>query len=160
EGRYGGTRILEPATVKLLTENRIPEFPGDDHGLGWELQQGWFMDALSESTTLGHTGYTGTSIVVSPSNQTIAILLTNRVHPTRETVSTSPTRRAFARRVADAIPVAMDKKADPWFAGYGNNESKQLTAEVDVNEATTLSFDTWYQMEEGYDTGIVEVSED
>ncbi|MCA0991493.1 serine hydrolase domain-containing protein [Pseudalkalibacillus hwajinpoensis] len=160
EGRYGGTRILEPATVKLLTENRIPEFPGDDHGLGWELQQGWFMDALSESTTLGHTGYTGTSIVVSPTNQTIAILLTNRVHPTRETVSTSPTRRAFARQVADAIPVAMDKKADPWFAGYGNNESKQLTAEVDVDEATTLSFDTWYQMEEGYDTGTVEVTED
>jgi serine-type D-Ala-D-Ala carboxypeptidase len=159
EGRYGGTRILEPATVKLLTENRIPEFSGDDHGLGWELQQGWFMDALSESTTLGHTGYTGTSIVVSPTNQTIAILLTNRVHPTRETVSTSPTRRAFARQVADAIPVAMDKKADPWFAGYGNNESKQLTAEVDVKEATTLSFDTWYQMEEGYDTGTVEVSE-
>ena len=159
EGRYGGTRILEPATVKLLTENRIPEFPGDDHGLGWELQQGWFMDALSESTTLGHTGYTGTSIVVSPTNQTIAILLTNRVHPTRETVSTSPTRRAFARQVADAIPVAMDKKADPWFAGYGNNESKHLTAEVDVKEATTLSFDTWYQMEEGYDTGTVEVSE-
>ncbi|WP_165998256.1 serine hydrolase domain-containing protein [Bacillus sp. Cs-700] len=160
EGRYGGTRILEPATVKLLTENRIPEFPGDDHGLGWELQQGWFMDALSESTTLGHTGYTGTSIVVSPSNQTIAILLTNRVHPTRETVSTSPTRRAFARQVADAIPVAMDKKADPWFAGYGNNESKHLTAEVNVDEATTLSFDTWYQMEEGYDIGTVEVSED
>ncbi|QHA93501.1 serine hydrolase domain-containing protein [Bacillus sp. N1-1] len=159
EGRYGGTRILEPATVKLLTKNRIPEFSGDDHGLGWELQQGWFMDALSESTTLGHTGYTGTSIVVSPTNQTIAILLTNRVHPTRETVSTSPTRRAFARQVADAIPVAMDKKADPWFAGYGNNESKQLTAEVDVKEATTLSFDTWYQMEEGYDTGTVEVSE-
>ena len=160
EGRYGGTRILEPATVKLLTENRIPEFSGDDHGLGWELQQGWFMDALSESTTLGHTGYTGTSIVVSPTNQTIAILLTNRVHPTRETVSTSPTRRAFARKVADAIPVAMDKKADPWFSGYGNNESKHLTADVDVDEATTLSFDTWYQMEEGYDTGTVEVSED
>ncbi|MGB7998899.1 MAG: serine hydrolase [Anaerobacillus sp.] len=159
EGRYGGTRILEPATVKLLTENRIPEFPGDDHGLGWELQQGWFMDALSESTTLGHTGYTGTSIVVSPTNQTIAILLTNRVHPTRETVSTSPTRRQFARKVADAIPVAMSKKADPWFAGYGNNESKHLTAKVNLTAESTLSFKTWYRMEDGYDIGTVEISE-
>ncbi|KHE67152.1 serine hydrolase, partial [Halobacillus sp. BBL2006] len=69
DGKYGGTRILEPETIDLLTENRIPQFPGDDHGLGWELQQGWFMDGLSESTTLGHTGYTGTSIVVSPTNQ-------------------------------------------------------------------------------------------
>lgn len=159
EGRYGGTRILQPETVKLLTENRIPEFPGDDHGLGWELQQGWFMDALSESTTLGHTGYTGTSIVVSPTNQTIAILLTNRVHPTRETVSTSPTRRKFARKVADAIPVAMNKKADPWFAGYGDNESKYLTAKVNVHKESIITFDTWYQIEEGYDMGTVEVSE-
>ncbi|WP_347548646.1 serine hydrolase [Pseudalkalibacillus hwajinpoensis] len=159
EGLYGGTRILESTTVELLTENRIPQFPGDDHGLGWELQQGWFMDGLSESTTLGHTGYTGTSIVVSPTNQTIAILLTNRVHPTRETVSTSPTRREFARKVADAIPVAMDKKADAWFAGYGDNQSKHLTAEVDVKEESTLTFDTWYRMEAGYDVGTVEVSE-
>ena len=160
EGRYGGTRILKSSTVKLLTENRIPEFPGDDHGLGWELQQGWFMDALSESTTLGHTGYTGTSIVVSPTNQTIAILLTNRVHPTRETVSTSPTRREFARKVADAIPVAMNKKAQPWFAGYGDNEAKALTAKVNVTNESTLTFDTWYRIEEGYDIGAVEVSMD
>ncbi|MDP4552553.1 serine hydrolase [Alkalihalobacillus macyae] len=159
EGRYGGTRILEPETVKLLTENRIPEFPGDDHGLGWELQQGWFMDALSESTTLGHTGYTGTSIVVSPTNQSIAILLTNRVHPTRNTVSTSPTRREFARKVADAIPVAMDKKANPWFAGYGDKQIKHLTAEVDVTKDTALTFHTWYRIEEGYDLGTVQVTE-
>lgn len=160
EGRYGGERILQPETIELLTENRIPQFPGDDHGLGWELQQGWFMDALTESTTLGHTGYTGTSIVISPTNQTIAILLTNRVHPTRNTVSTSPTRRAYARQVADAIPVAMPKKADPWFAGYGDGASKDLTARVDVKEESTISFHTWYQLEANYDIGTVEVSED
>ncbi|WP_377887616.1 serine hydrolase [Alkalihalobacillus sp. R86527] len=159
EGRYGGTRILEPETVQLLTENRIPQFPGDDHGLGFELQQGWFMDALTESTTLGHTGYTGTSLVISPSNQTIAILLTNRVHPTRGTVSTSPTRRAFARQVADAIPVAMPKKADPWFAGYGDKATKHLTAKVDVNKDSSFSFHTWYQLEANYDVGKVELSE-
>lgn len=160
EGKYGGTRILEPETIQLLTENRIPQFPGDDHGLGWELQQGWFMDALSESTTLGHTGYTGTSIVVSPSNQTIAILLTNRVHPTRNTVSTSPTRREFARKVADAIPVEMDKKGEAWFAGYGSNETNQLTAELNLEEKSTLTFETWYKIEEGYDKGTVEYSKD
>ncbi|MCA0986933.1 serine hydrolase domain-containing protein [Guptibacillus algicola] len=160
EGRYGGTKILEPETVQLLTENRIPQFPGDDHGLGFELQQGWFMDALTESTTLGHTGYTGTSLVISPSNQTIAILLTNRVHPTRETVSTSPTRRDFARQVADSIPVAMPKKADPWFAGYGDDVSKNLIAKVDVETDSLFSFHTWYQLEANYDVGKVEVSED
>ncbi|MBN8233781.1 serine hydrolase [Halobacillus kuroshimensis] len=161
DGKYGGTRILEPETVELLTENRIPQFPGDDHGLGWELQQGWFMDALSSPSSYGHTGYTGTSIVVNPENETIAILLTNRVHPTRETVSTSPTRRAFARTVADAIPVTAPKsKKETWFAGYGDQLSRSMTAEVNLYKDRTLSFSTWHQIERGFDFGKIETSTD
>ncbi|WP_173917928.1 serine hydrolase domain-containing protein [Halobacillus sp. Marseille-Q1614] len=158
DGRYGGKQILKSETVKLLTENRIPEFPGDEHGLGWELSQGWYMDALSEASTMGHTGYTGTSMVVNQDNDTIAILLTNRVHPTRNTVSTNPTRQLFARQVADAIPV--DTPAPSWFSGYGNQLNRSLTAKVDVQKATELSFETWYRLENGYDLGHVEVSED
>ncbi len=159
EGRYGGTQILQPETVELLTENQIPEFPGNSHGLGWELGQGWYMDALSEGTTLGHTGYTGTSMVINPNNDTIAILLTNRVHPSRDTVSTNPVRRQFARHVADAIPVAIPGKKDAWFAGYGNQLDRSLTVEWDGNDPALLSFDTWYRTETEYDFGYVEVSE-
>lgn len=36
EGRYGSEQILDPDTVGLLVENQLPEFPGDEHGLGWE----------------------------------------------------------------------------------------------------------------------------
>ncbi|WP_082235735.1 serine hydrolase domain-containing protein [Halobacillus massiliensis] len=158
DGRYGGKRILKPATVKLLTENRIPEFPGDEHGLGWELSQGWYMDALAESSTMGHTGYTGTSMVINQANDTIAILLTNRVHPSRNTVSTNPTRQLFARQVADAIPV--NTPGPSWFAGYGSQLDRFLTAKVSIQEDTTLSFKTWYRLENGYDFGHVEVSED
>ncbi|MDA6162013.1 serine hydrolase, partial [Escherichia coli] len=75
------------------------------------------MDALSEGTSLGHTGYTGTSIVINRNNGTIAILLTNRVHPSRNTVTTNIARRAFARQVADSIPVAIPGKGDAWFSG-------------------------------------------
>ncbi|MGP4078740.1 serine hydrolase [Pseudalkalibacillus sp. R45] len=160
DGRYGNKQILKPETIKLLVENQIPEFPGDDHGLGWEIQQGWFMDALSSSSTVGHTGYTGTSIVVDLNNATIAILLTNRVHPTRNTVSTNVARRAFARQVADAIPVEMIDKSPAWFSGYGDAMERSLTAEVDLSGSATLTFDTWYRLESGYDTGKIEVSED
>lgn len=160
EGTYGNTEILKPETVKLLTENRIPQFPGDDHGLGWELQQGWYMDALSSPSTYGHTGYTGTSIVVNPANETIAILLTNRVHPTRDTVSTNGARRGFARKVADAIPIEVDKKANPWFAGYGDQAKKQLLAKVNLSGTASLSFRTWFEIESGYDFGTLEVSND
>jgi serine-type D-Ala-D-Ala carboxypeptidase len=160
EGRYGGKQILEPETIKLLSENQIPEFPGDDHGLGWELNQGWFMDGLSDENSLGHTGYTGTSIVVNQDNDTIAILLTNRVHPSRSTVSTNTARRPFARLVADSIPVEMPKKEEAWFSGYGDQLNRSLTAEVDIDEDASLSFDTWYRIENNSDFGHVETSPD
>ncbi|MCA1057200.1 serine hydrolase [Rossellomorea aquimaris] len=160
DGRYGDKQILKPETVKLLSENQIPEFPGDDHGLGWELNQGWFMDGLSDEDSLGHTGYTGTSIVINRDNDTIAILLTNRVHPSRSTVSTNTARRPFARLVADSIPVEMPKKEDAWFSGYGDGLHRTLTAEVNVEEEASLSFDTWYRIEHDSDFGYVETSPD
>lgn len=161
EGKYGGKRILKPETVKLLLENQNAEFSGDDHGLGWELGQGWYMDALSEGTfSFGHTGYTGTSIVVSPNNKTVAILLTNRVHPSRATVSTNQTRRLFARQVADAIPVSIPGKNDAWFAGYGDNINYVMEADLELTKDRKLTFDTWYRIENGWDFGYLEILKD
>jgi CubicO group peptidase (beta-lactamase class C family) len=159
-GTYGGKRILQPETVQLLMENQIPQFPGYDHGLGWELAQGWYMDALSEHTSFGHTGYTGTSIVVNPNNDVIAILLTNRVHPTRNTPSINPLRRQVSRLTADAIPVAIPGKKAAWFAGYGDHLNAILSTKVVARKQLTLTFDTWYRMEPDVDFGVVEVSQD
>ncbi|MEH7235473.1 serine hydrolase [Bacillus sp. JJ1562] len=161
DGRYGGKRILKPETVKLLLENQNAAFPGDDHGLGWELGQGWYMDALSEGTySFGHTGYTGTSIVVSPNNKTVAILLTNRVHPSRSTVSTNQTRRLFARQVADSIPVSIPGKGEAWFAGYGDKLNRAMETELELTKDSKLTFQTWHMIENGWDFGVVEVYQD
>ncbi|WP_409294228.1 serine hydrolase [Peribacillus sp. SCS-26] len=155
DGKYGGKKILKPETVKLLLENQNSAFPGNDHGLGWELGQGWYMDALSDSTSFGHTGYTGTSIVLNPKQKTIAILLTNRVHPTRATVSTNQTRRLFARQVADAIPVKMERHGAAWFAGYGDKLANSM--EADVKGKKRIQFKTWYSTETNADFGRIEV---
>lgn len=160
DGEYDGQRILEPETVELLEENQLPQFPGNDHSLGWELNQTWYMDALSEKNTLGHTGYTGTSVVVSPNNDTIAILLTNRVHPSRDTVSTNGIRRQIARLTADSIPVPIPKGGTAWFSGYGDHLDATLTASVELEQDARLTFDTWYLTEHTYDDGIVEISTD
>src|SRR5699024_7154930 len=99
EGTYNGAEILSEEAVELISTNWNEDIPGArSSGLGWELNQSWYMDRLAKSNTLGHTGYTGTSIVVSPNNNTIAMLLTNRVHPTAETVSTNPTRQLVAEK--------------------------------------------------------------
>lgn len=161
DGKYAGKAILKPQTVKLLLENQNAAFPGNDHGLGWELGQDWYMDALSEGTySFGHTGYTGTSIVVSPNNKTIAILLTNRVHPSRNMGSINEPRRLFARQVADAIPVSIPGGASAWFAGYGDKQNKVMETEISLDKDAKLTFATWYMTEYKSDYGYVEVYKD
>jgi CubicO group peptidase (beta-lactamase class C family) len=159
KGRYGGVRILNEETVELMEHNYNTAFPGDDHGLGWELNQGWYMDALASPYAMGHTGYTGTSLVISRDQATIVITLTNRVHPTRQTVSTNPVRRQTSRMAADAIPVAIPGRGAAWFSGYGDFLDRSLTAELPTG-SKALKFETWYRIEEGIDRGTVEVSAD
>ena len=102
-GSYQGEEIISEQAFDLVNTNWNEDFPGQDQGLGWELNQDWYMDGLAESNTMGHTGYTGTSIVVSPNKNTIVILLTNRVHPTRDTPSTNPIRKKVSEKTAYAI---------------------------------------------------------
>jgi CubicO group peptidase (beta-lactamase class C family) len=161
EGVYGGKKILKPETVELLLQNQNFAYPGNDHGLGWELGQGWYMDALSEGTySFGHTGYTGTSIVVSPNNKTIAILLSNRVHPSRNMGSINQTRRLFARHVADSIPVTIPGKGDAWFAGYGDKLNRIMESDLHLSKDTKLTFTTWHMIENVWDSGSVEIYRD
>ncbi len=89
-GRYGHARILEADTVRAMLVNENTEFPGDSHGLGFELDQRWYMDGLSTPVTFGHTGFTGTSVVIDPLSDSFVVLLTNRVHPTRDWGSNNP----------------------------------------------------------------------
>lgn len=166
-GKYGGVRILKRSTVELMEKNMNTAFPGDDHGLGWELNQGWYMDALSGPRTMGHTGYTGTSLVMNRDNGVITLALTNRVHPTRNTVSTNPVRRQVARFSAEAIPVTIPGQGKAWFSGYGDNLDRPLTgSELEGSgEGRSLIFDTWYRTEEASDAdltdyGVVEASPD
>ena len=63
------------------------------------------MGALSSPVTAGHTGFTGTSIVIDPLAHSFVILLTNRVHPTRNWGNNNPSRAAVASDLALALPV-------------------------------------------------------
>ena len=55
--------------------------------LGWDVHSAYAScngDLLS-AETFGHTGYTGTSVVIDPVNDVAIILLTNAVHPVDKT---------------------------------------------------------------------------
>lgn len=159
KGKYGNTRILKEKTVEWMEKNYVT-FPGQDHGLGWELNQGWYMDALMGSRTMGHTGFTGTSLVINRDQNTITITLTNRVHPTRNTPSINPVRHEVSRMTADAIPVHIPQQA-AWFSGYGDELNRSLTATLpSTHKPRRLMFKTWYFLEAENDFGWLEGSSD
>ena len=85
-----------------MTRNQVPDI--DWRGLGWELNQTYYMGHLASPQTYGHTGFTGTSLLVDPRRELVVVLLTNRVHPTRDGPNMNATRQA----VADAAMAAAD----------------------------------------------------
>jgi CubicO group peptidase (beta-lactamase class C family) len=92
-GSYGPARILGPDFVELLFT---------PPGLGFSLDQPWFMGDLAGRGAAGHTGFTGTSLVLDPATDTFLVLLTNAVHPRRRHPDSAP-RAAAGSRVARAV---------------------------------------------------------
>ncbi len=111
-GTYNGRRILSAAIVKKMLTNANKgkkaidaERPGRpaDHGLSVVLNQPWFMGRLSGPGTFGHTGFTGTSLLVEPRRRLVLVLLTNRAHPNWSWANPDPTRVAVANAVAASL---------------------------------------------------------
>jgi CubicO group peptidase (beta-lactamase class C family) len=140
-GTYRGHRILSEHGVELMEQNFNQNYPGNSHGLGFELDLIWYMGGLSGPSTLGHTGFTGTSLVIDPTSRSFAILLTNRVHPTRNTPSTNPARRGIAGALAQAIPVKAPGDGPSWYSGQGGGTTSTLTTSAPLTSNGPLSVD-------------------
>lgn len=84
-GRYAGKRILSPNSVRLMTSLQTSGM-NERRGLGWLLQSKAAISAgdLFSEKAFGHTGFTGTSLWVDPEDELVVVLLSNRVHPSRE----------------------------------------------------------------------------
>lgn len=93
-------RILSTDSVIAMTTNLNPDLPEDSHGLGFEIDQPRYMGELSGPQTIGHTGFTGTSLVADLASGATAILLTNAVHPHRPETSINALRAAWATGAA------------------------------------------------------------
>lgn len=86
QGSYKGLRLLSPLTVQNSIINRTAGLGGQHRGLAWHLKdQGLsFMGDLATKNSFGHTGFTGTSMLISPELGIFVLWLTNRVHPSRK----------------------------------------------------------------------------
>ncbi|GAA3048869.1 serine hydrolase domain-containing protein [Streptomyces roseofulvus] len=161
-GAYGPTRILSPASVDLLLTDVNQDFPGHAHGLGFELDQRWYMGALSGPRTAGHTGFTGTSLVLAPDSDTFLILLANAVHPVRTWRSGSAPRVAAANRLARAVPVRPPAGTGPtaWFSGMAVPGGATLTLPPTGPGAARLTCLLWWDTAPGTDRLTLEAATD
>lgn len=87
-GKWNGVRLLSPATVRMMTSNRmdtLPDLPEpvrrtQPWGLGWRLNHAGTPDSwgdLLDRRVFGHTGSAGNLVWMDPKTQGFCILLTN-----------------------------------------------------------------------------------
>ncbi|MFH8712114.1 serine hydrolase [Streptomyces zaomyceticus] len=158
-GAYGRARILSPASVELMFTDFNTAFPGDEHGLGFELYQHWYMGAMATPRTAGHTGFTGTSLVLDPTTDAFLIVLGNSVHPVRSWRSGSAPRVAAANQLARAVPVRPARGRTAWFSGMASATTCTLTL-PQVAGAARLECALWWDTEPGADPAALESSAD
>ncbi len=100
-GERDRVRVLSEAMVRAMCTDQLPSHldPGFRQGLGVRIDDPSFMGPLHGPGTVGHTGFTGTSLVIDREHGRTVVLLTNRVHPSRTWSDVGHVRRALAEAV-------------------------------------------------------------
>jgi len=104
-GVYAHRRILRRATIAQFTAPQ--QLSGGTRTLGWAVPtEGGSSGHYFSARSFGHTGFTGTSIWIDPDRDLFVVLLTNRVHPTRENTQIQQVRPALHDAVMQALGLA------------------------------------------------------
>ncbi|HTL06322.1 MAG TPA: glycoside hydrolase family 3 N-terminal domain-containing protein [Gemmatimonadales bacterium] len=103
-GNGGSAALPIKASVVREFSTRQNLVPGSSRALGWDTpESGNSAGTRLGPKSFGHTGFTGTSIWIDPTRQLVIVLLTNRVHPTRNNPRIGPLRIAVADRVVELL---------------------------------------------------------
>ena len=98
----GTARLAAPATLaRFLRHSTVP---ASSRALGWDtMLVTSSCGHLLSPDAFGHTGFTGTSLWIDPSQDLYVVLLTNRVHPTRNNDAILEVRPAVHDAVVEAL---------------------------------------------------------
>jgi CubicO group peptidase (beta-lactamase class C family) len=114
DGRVGESLLLRPETLRQFTE-AVDKTGRHTRALGWDTKS---MTGYSSAgnrfgpRSFGHTGFTGTSFWYDPDTHLYVILLTNRVHPTRENRKHIPIRPAVANIAFNALDQGLTQRPE------------------------------------------------
>ena len=101
-GLRGRTTFARAETfARFATKSTVP---GSSRAVGWDTMLPTSSCGTRLSTrALGHTGFTGTSLWIDPELDLYVVLLTNRVHPSRDNNAIQPVRRAVHDAIATKL---------------------------------------------------------
>lgn len=99
-----GNKFISKASFNTMIRNYTQGLE-EDRGYGWCIKGDKISsggDILSPEA-FGHSGFTGTSMWIDIKNDIYIILLTNRVHPSRDNLNIRRFRRVFGNAVLASI---------------------------------------------------------
>lgn len=95
----GDHQLFAPDTVRLFATRR-----GEGRALGWDVPtSGGSTGKFFGPRSIGHLGYSGTSLWIDPDRELAVVLLTNRTWPDRANQGIKQVRPAFHDAVAEAL---------------------------------------------------------
>jgi CubicO group peptidase (beta-lactamase class C family) len=98
---------VSPSVLREFTR-RQNLVAGSSRALGWDTPtHGGSGGTLLSANSVGHTGFTGTSIWIDPTRRLAIVLLSNRVNPTRNNPRWTPVRG----RIADLVVTTLFEDA-------------------------------------------------
>nr|WP_320010919.1 serine hydrolase [uncultured Desulfobulbus sp.] len=91
--------------AKILQYALQKKRPGSDWCLGFDTPSpgGSSSGQYFSAASVGHLGFSGTSFWIDPVKEVIVVLLTNRVHPTRENLKIRSFRPRFHDRIMEVL---------------------------------------------------------
>jgi CubicO group peptidase (beta-lactamase class C family) len=100
----GKERLLANDLIAEATRNHTPGLD-ESRGLGWQIADASNVGSPLSAHSFGHNGFTGTSVYVDRARGVIAVLATNRIHPSATTTGMQNARREFHRIVAESAGI-------------------------------------------------------
>lgn len=92
-GRPNESSLARPETIARFV--RKSTVPGSSRALGWDtMLPSSSCGARMSACAIGHTGFTGTSLWIDPELDLYVVMLTNRIHPSRDNNQIQAVRRA------------------------------------------------------------------
>ena len=98
-GEYNKKRILSEKSVESLFKRQTP-IGEINRGLGYlTFDVRSPFSTMNSSESIFHTGFTGTSLLIDKGNKISIIVLSNRVHPTRENIKIIEERKKIHEKI-------------------------------------------------------------